>query len=128
MYTRIYLINFSHDHYGCKGLTNYEYVIIQIQIIFFQQKKNTNNIRQSALSLTKSVSRLGKSFSSFHSILFFHLFQSFKLFRSILFFSTIFFNFLNPYTISLNLNHLYHLEICKVKPFSNYFSNHFQTI
>ena len=37
------------------------------------------------------------------------------------FFSTIFFNFPNPYTISLNLNHLYHLEICKVKPFSKLF-------
>ena len=52
---------------------------------------------------------------------FFHLFQSSKPFHSILFFSTIFFNFPNPYTISLNLNHLYHLEICKVKLFSKPF-------
>ena len=41
------------------------------------------------------------------------------------FFLTIFFNFSNPYTISLNLNHLYHLEIHKVKPFNIFFfSNH----
>ena len=33
------------------------------------------------------------------------------------FFSTLFFNFPNPYTISLNLNHLYHLKIRKVKLF-----------
>ena len=37
------------------------------------------------------------------------------------FFSTIFFNFPNPYTISLNLNHSYHLEINKVKPFLHHF-------
>ena len=37
------------------------------------------------------------------------------------FFSIIFFNFPNSYTISLNLNHLYHLKICKVKPFSKSF-------
>ena len=41
------------------------------------------------------------------------------------FFSTFFFNFPNPYTISLNLNHLYHLKIHKVKPFNIFFfSNH----
>ena len=57
----------------------------------------------------------------FHSIPFFHYFQSSKPFHSIPLFSTIFFNFPNPYTISLNLNHLYHLEICKVKPFSKLF-------
>ena len=51
------------------------------------------------------------------TILFFHFFQSSKPFNSILIFLTIFFNFPNPYTISLNFNHLYHLEICKVKPF-----------
>ena len=65
-----------------------------------------------------------------HSILFFHFFQSSKPFYSIPIFSTIFFNFLNPYTISLNLNHLYHLEICKVKlffkPFFKLFSNHLE--
>ena len=48
------------------------------------------------------------------------------------FFSTFFFNFPNPYTISLNLNHLYHLEIHKVKPFNIIFfqtiPNYFQTI
>ena len=78
--------------------------------------------------------RLEKPFSSFHSILFFHLFQSSKQFHFIPLFSTIFFNFPNPYTISLNLNHLYHLEICKVKPFfksffkpfSKPFSNHLE--
>ena len=55
-----------------------------------------------------------------------------KSFHSIPIFSTIFFNFLNSYTISLNLNHLYHLEIRKVKPFNIIFfqtiPNHFQTI
>ena len=63
----------------------------------------------------------------FHYI-FFHFFQSSKPFHSIPIFSTIFFNFPNPYAISLNLNHLYHLEICKVKlffkPFFKPFSNH----
>ena len=55
-------------------------------------------------------------------------------FHSIPLFSIIFFNFPNPYTISLNLNHLYHLNICKVKPFfklffkpfSKLFSNHLE--
>ena len=60
-------------------------------------------------------------FKLFHSILFFHFFQSFKPFHSIPIFSTIFFNFPNPYTISLNLNHSYHLEISKVKPFLHHF-------
>ena len=41
------------------------------------------------------------------------------------FFSTIFSNFSNPYTISLNLNHSYHLEISKVKPFLHHFSKSF---
>ena len=61
--------------------------------------------------------RLPQPFYLFHSIPFFHFFQSSKLFYSISLFSTIFFNFPNPYTISLNFNHLYHLKICKVKPF-----------
>ena len=69
--------------------------------------------------------RLDKSFSSFHSILFFYFFQSSKPFHSISIFSTIFFNFLNPYTISLNLNHSYYLEISKVKPFLHHFSKIF---
>ena len=47
------------------------------------------------------------------------------------FFSTIFFNFPNPYTISLNLNHSYHLEISKVKSFLHHFykllSNHYKS-
>ena len=71
---------------------------------------------------------LSQPFSSFHSILFFHFFQSSKLFHYIPLFSTIFFNFPNPYTISLNLNHLYHLEICKVKLFSKSFFKPFSTI
>ena len=40
-------------------------------------------------------------FYPFHSILFFHFFQFSKPFHSIPIFSTIFFNFPNPYTISL---------------------------
>ena len=63
----------------------------------------------------------------FHSI----LFQTIQLSNltnhssPFYFFSTTFFNFPNPYTISLNLNHLYHLEIHKVKPFNIFFfSNH----
>ena len=39
-----------------------------------------------------------------------------------IFFSTIFFNFPNPCTISLNLNHSYYLKISKVKPFLHHFS------
>ena len=38
-----------------------------------------------------------------------------------IFFLPFFFNFPNPYTISLNLNHSYHLEISKVKPFLHHF-------
>ena len=38
-----------------------------------------------------------------------------------IFFQPFFFNFPNPYTISLNLNHSYHLEISKVKPFLHHF-------
>ena len=65
---------------------------------------------------------LPQSFCPFHSILFFHFFQSSKPFHFILIFLTIFFNFSNSYTISLNLNqYLYHLKICKVKPFSKLF-------
>ena len=55
------------------------------------------------------------------------LILQFISFYSIFFFNY-FFNFPNPYTISLNLNHLYHFEIYKVKQFysfCNYFSNHF---
>ena len=91
------------------------------------------------LSFTKITLCLGNPFLPFHSIPIFHFFQlmkSFKLFHSIPFFSTIFFNFPNSYTISLNLNHSYYLKISKVKPFlhhfsklfsnhSNYFLNHF---
>ena len=58
---------------------------------------------------------------SFYFILFFHFFQPSKPFHSSPFFLIIFFNFSNSYTISLNLNHLYHLEIHKVKPFSKLF-------
>ena len=61
----------------------------------------------------------------------FILFQTIQFFNfinhSILFyfFSTIFFNFPNSYTIFLNLNHLHHLKIHKVKPFNIFFfSNH----
>ena len=64
-------------------------------------------------------------FYSFYFIPFFHFFQSSKPFHSIILFSTIFFNFLNPYTIFLNLNHLYHLKIYKVKPFFKLFSKLF---
>ena len=70
----------------------------------------------------------------FHS----KLFQTIQLFNPtnhsipFYFFSTFFFNFPNSYTISLNLNHLYHLEIHKIKPFNIFFfqtiPNHFQTI
>ena len=66
---------------------------------------------------------------SLHSI--FSFFSTFLILQTI----PLFFNFPNPYTISLNLNHSYHLEISKVKPFLHYFSkpiftipNHFQTI
>ena len=53
------------------------------------------------------------------------IFSLFSILQIIPFHSN-FFNFPNFYTISLNLNHLYHIEIRKVKP--NYFPNHFQTI
>ena len=55
------------------------------------------------------------------SFYFFHFFQSSKSFHSILIFSTNFFNFSNPYIISLNLNYLYHFEICKIKLFFKLF-------
>ena len=66
---------------------------------------------------------LGKPFHSFHSIPYYSKPFNFLILQSIPFhfFSTIFFNFPNPYTISLNLNHLYHLEIHKVKLFSKLF-------
>ena len=70
----------------------------------------------------------------FHSI----LFQTIQLFNltnysiPFHFFSIIFFNFPNSYIMSVNLNHLYHFEIHKVKLFNIIFlqiiSNHFQTI
>ena len=72
------------------------------------------------------------TFLPFHSILFFSTFLipiQFLPFHSIFF--SHFFNFPNPYTISLNLNHLYHLEICKIKPLHNNFKpfyRSFQTI
>ena len=74
----------------------------------------------------------------FHSH--FSFFSTFQILQTIpfhsIFFQPFFFNFPNPYTISLNLNHSYQLEIRKVKQFlhhfyksfSNYykpFSNHF---
>ena len=65
----------------------------------------------------------------FHYIFLF--FSTFLILQTIPFhfFSIIFFNFPNPYTISLNLNHSYHLEISKIKSFlhhfSKLFSNHF---
>ena len=52
---------------------------------------------------------------SFHFI-----FSLFSILQNITFYSTFFnhfFNFPNPHTISLNLNHLYHLKICKIKLF-----------
>ena len=58
-------------------------------------------------------------FTPFHPFYFFTFFNPSN--HSIPLFSTIFFNFPNPYTISLNLNHLYHLKIWKVKPFSKLF-------
>ena len=73
--------------------------------------------------------RLGHSSHSSHSIPYyskpFHFLNSTNHSISFHFFSTFFFNFPNPYTISLNLNHLYHLEIHRVKPFNIFFfSNH----
>ena len=53
----------------------------------------------------------------------FYFFSNYSI--SFHFFSIIFFNFPNPYIISLNLNHLYHLKICKVKPFLHHFSKSF---
>ena len=74
------------------------------------------------------TSCLGNQFLPFHSISIFHFFNysiPFHFFSNysipFYFFSTIFFNFPNPYTISLNLNHSYHLEISKVKPFLHHF-------
>ena len=65
-------------------------------------------------------------------ISFFHFFQLSLIFQIIpfhfIFFPTIFFNFSNLYTISLNLYHSYHFEIRKVKLFLHHFqtiSNHF---
>ena len=64
----------------------------------------------------------------FHSIVLF--FSTFLILQTILF-HYIFFNFLNPYTIFLNLSHSYHLKISKVKQFLHYFSklfsNHFKS-
>ena len=86
--------------------------------------------------LMNQIPRLGHSSHSFYFIPYyfkpFHFLNSTN--HSILFhfFSTFFFNFPNPYTISLNLNHLYHLEIHKVKPYNIIFfqtiPNYFQTI
>ena len=71
---------------------------------------------------------LGYTFHPFYFFIFFNFsILQIILFHSI-FFSTIFFNFLNPYTISLNLNHSYHLEISKVKPFLHHFFKPFFTI
>ena len=86
--------------------------------------------------LDEKVPMFGKTIPPipFHSILFQTIQLSNLTNHSIPFhfFSTIFFNFPNPYTISLNLNHLYHLEIHKIKPFNIFFfqtiPNHFQTI
>ena len=67
---------------------------------------------------------LYNSFLPLHSIPFFHFFNfsnpsNYSI--PFYFFSTIFFNFPNPYTISLNLNHSYYLKISKVKPFLHHF-------
>ena len=68
---------------------------------------------------------LAYPFYPFHFILIYFIFFNFSnlanYFISFHIFSTIFFNFPNPYTISLNLNHLYHLEINKIKSFLHYF-------
>ena len=70
----------------------------------------------------------------FHFILFqtIQLFNPINHFIPFHFFSTLFFNFPNPYTISLILNYLYHLKIHKVKQFNIIFfqiiPNYFQTI
>ena len=64
-------------------------------------------------------------------ILFHFIFSLFLILQIIPFhfnFSTIFFNFPNPYTIPLNLNYLYHIEICKVKLFFKLFSKLFKMI
>ena len=84
----------------------------------------------------KTTPCLGKSSYPFHSIL--NYSKPFNFLNPtnhsipFHFFSTFFFNFPNPYTISLNFNNLYHLEIHKVKPFNIIFfqtiPNHFRTI
>ena len=65
-------------------------------------------------------------FQPFHSI--FSFFSTFLILQTISFHSIFFFNFSNPYIISLNLNHSYHLEIRKIKSFLYYFSKPFQII
>ena len=100
--------------------TNTTYILIQVQ----------NQLTHTFIFLfILFTPRLGHSFHSSHSISYysklFHFLNSTNHFISFHFFLTFFFNFPNPYTISLNLNHLYHLEIHKVKPFNIFFfSNH----
>ena len=77
---------------------------------------------------TKITPCLVTLFHSFHCILFYFIFFCFSNPTIHLIFFTHFFNFPNPYTISLNLNNLYHLEIHRVKPFYIMFLNYFQTI
>ena len=74
---------------------------------------------------------LDKSFYSFYFIPYYSKPFNFLILQIILF-HFIFFNFLNPCTISLNLKHLYYFEIRKVKPFNIIFFkiilNYFQII
>ena len=93
-------------------------------------KMPTPNI---SLTLKLTPPRLGKTIPLIpsHPIPF-HFFNLPNHSIPFYFFQPFFFNFPNSYTISLNLNHLYHLKIHKVKPFYlNFFShfpNYFQTI
>ena len=90
--------------------------------------KRKGKQKKKKVIMSDSCTRLGKPFSLFHFILFFRLFQSSKSFHFISLFSIIFFNFSNLYTIFLNLNHLYHLEICKIKLFFKLFFKPFRMI
>ena len=95
---------------------------INIYKILFNTSKTWSVTKYFTLCLGK-LSHPSHSIPSYSKSFNFLILQTIP-FHSI-FFSTIFFNFSNPYTISLNLNHLYHLEIHKVKPFNIFF---FQTI
>ena len=96
-----------------------------------KNKKNWKSNQLSYVNGTLSLFSpcLGKSFYSFHSIVNYSKSFNFLILQTIsfhsIFFSIFFFNFLNPYTTSLNLNYLYHLKIHKVKLFNIiFFSNH----